>query len=72
VRAALSLSTLVAVRDNAVLTGFDERWRAAGKAAKVALTACMRQRLTILTAMVKHHKPWHVQEVPSASQTRPP
>jgi len=33
---------------------------------KVALTACMRKLLTILNAMVKHHTPWHVQEVPNA------
>jgi transposase len=38
----------------------------AGKAKKVALTACMRKLLTILNAMAKHQKPWHVQEVPSA------
>jgi transposase len=66
VRAALSMSTLVAVRDNAVLNVFYERLRAAGKAAKVALTACMRKLLTILNAMVNHHKPWPVQEGPSA------
>ena len=46
--------------------------RAAGKPAKVALTACMRKRLTILNALVKHHIPWQPQEVPSASQTRSP
>src|SRR4029450_4275418 len=66
VRATLYMSTLVAVRYNPVLKGFYERLRAAGKAAKVALTACMRKRLTILNAMVKHHKPWHGQEVRSA------
>jgi transposase len=66
VRATVSMSTLVAVRYNSVLKVFYERLRAAGKAAKVALTACMRKRLTILNAMVKHHKPWQVQEVPSA------
>jgi transposase len=37
--------------------------RAAGKAAKVALTACMRKLLTILNAMVKHHTPWQPKEV---------
>jgi transposase len=66
VRATLSMSTLVAVRYHAVLKVFYERLRAAGKAAKVALTACMRQLLTILNAMVKHHTPWQVQEVPNA------
>jgi transposase len=56
------MSTLVAVRDHPVLNTFDERLRATGKAAKVALTACMRKLLTILHAMVKHHTPWHPQE----------
>jgi transposase len=66
VRATLSMSTLVAVRYNPVLKVFYERLRAKGKAAKVALTACMRKLLTILNAMAKHQKPWHVQEVPIA------
>ena len=62
-RATLYMSTLVAVRYNPVLKAFYERLRAAGKAAKVALTACMRKLLTILNAMVKHHTPWQPQEV---------
>jgi transposase len=66
VRAALYMSTLVAVRYDSVLKVFYERLRAAGQAAKVALTACMRKLLTILNAMVKHHRPWQVREVPSA------
>jgi transposase len=60
VRATLSMSTLVAVRYNLVLKRCYERLRTAGKAAKVALTACMRKLLTILNAMVKHQKPWQV------------
>ena len=63
VRAPLSMSTLVAVRDHAVLKVFDERLRAAGKTAKVALAACRRKLLTILNARVKHHNPWQPQEV---------
>jgi transposase len=66
VRATLSMNTLVAVRYNPVLKGFYERLRAAGKGAKVALTACMRKLSTILNAMVKHHTRWQPQEVPSA------
>jgi transposase len=66
VRATLYMSTLGAVRHNPILKRFYERLRTAGKVAKVALTACMRKLLTILNAMVKHQKPWHVQEVPSA------
>jgi transposase len=66
VRATLYMSTLVAVRYHPVLRAFYQRLCRAGKAKKVALTACMRKLLTILNAMVKHQKPWHVQEVPSA------
>jgi transposase len=66
VRATLYMSTLVAVRYNPVLKTFYQRLCRAGKAKKVALTACMRKLLTILNAMAKHQKPWHVQEVPSA------
>jgi transposase len=66
VRATRSRSTLVAVRDHPVLKAFYERLRATGKAAKVALTACLRKLLTILNAMVKHHAPWQPQAVASA------
>jgi transposase len=66
VRATLYMSTLVAVRYNPVFKAFYERLRAAGKAAKVALTACRRKLLTILNAMVKHHAPWQPEEVRSA------
>jgi transposase len=67
VRATLSRSALVAVRDNPMLKAFDERLRAAGKAAKVALTACMRKLLTSLNAMVKLHTSWQPREVPNVS-----
>ena len=66
VRATLYMSTPVAVRYNSVLKVSYERLRAVGKTAKVALTACMRKLLTILNAMLKHHAPWQVQEVPNA------
>jgi transposase len=56
------MSTLVTVRYNAVLKAFYERLRAAGKAAKVGLTACMRKLLTILNTMGKYQKPWQPQE----------
>jgi transposase len=57
------MSTLVAVRYNPVLNVFSNRLRAAGKAAKVALTAWMRKLLMSLNAMVKQHTPWQPQEV---------
>jgi len=58
VRAVLYMSTLAAVRHNPVLKAFYERLRSVGKAPKVALTACMRQLLTILNAMLTHQTPW--------------
>lgn len=58
VRVALYMSALVAARYNPVIKAFYRRLRAAGKPAKVALTACMRKLLTILNAMLKHHTPW--------------
>ncbi len=58
VRAVLYMSTVVAVRHNPVLIAFYQRLRAAGKAPKLALTACMRKLLTILNAMLKHHRRW--------------
>jgi transposase len=63
VRATLYMRALVAVWHNPVLTTFYERLCAAGKAKKVALTACMRTWLTILHAMVTHQPPWQSREV---------
>jgi len=58
VRAVLYMSTLVAVRYNPVLKTFYARLRAAGKAPKLALTACMRKLLTMLNAMARDGQPW--------------
>jgi transposase len=58
VRAALYMSALVATRFNPVIRVFYQRLCAAGKAKKVALTACMRKLLTMLNAMLKHQTPW--------------
>jgi len=63
VRAVLYMGTLVATRHNPVIKAFYERLCAAGKAKKVALTACMRKLLTILNAMLKHRTPWQPREV---------
>jgi transposase len=65
-RATLYMATLVAVRHNPVLKAFYDRLLVAGKAKKVALTACIRKLLTILNAMVKHQTPWQPREVASA------
>lgn len=58
VRAALSMGALVAARHNRVLNAFDQRVRQAGKAPKVALTACRRKLLTRVNALLKHQTPW--------------
>ncbi len=58
VRSTLYMATLAATRYNGVIRHFYLRLRAAGKAPKVALTACMRKLLTILNAMMKYRKPW--------------
>jgi len=58
VRAVLYMGTLVATRFNPVIHAFYHRLCAAGKAKKVALTACMRKLLIILNAMLKHRTPW--------------
>jgi transposase len=59
VRRALYMATLTATRWNPVLRAFYQRLLAAGKAKKLALTACMRKLLTILNAMLRTHQPWH-------------
>lgn len=58
VRTALYMATLVASRHNPAIKSFYQRLLSAGKAKKVALTACMRKLLTILNAMMRHQAPW--------------
>jgi transposase len=41
-----------------VIRVFYQRLRAAGKPAKVALTACMRKLLIILNAIARSGTPW--------------
>jgi len=60
VRAVLYMGAIVAAKFNPVIRGFYQRLRAAGKPAKVALTACMRKLLIILNAMVRTGTPWTV------------
>ncbi len=59
VRAALYMSTLVAVKHHPVLRPFYERLLTAGKPKKVALTACMHKLLLILNALLRHGAAWH-------------
>ena len=58
VRAVLYMATLAAIRHNRAIREFHRRLIAAGKAKKVAITACMRKLLTILNAMLRDKKPW--------------
>lgn len=58
VRQVLYMASLAALRCNDVVKAFYERLRAAGKPAKVALTACMRKLLTILNVMVAKNAEW--------------
>lgn len=58
VRRVLYMASLVATKWNPVIKAFYARLRAAGKAPKVALVACMHKLLIILNAMLKHQCPW--------------
>jgi transposase len=66
VRAVLYMGAIVAARFNPVIRVFYQRLQRAGKAKKVALTACMRKLLTILNAMLKHRTPWREVEASHA------
>ncbi len=57
-RAALYMATLAATRHNPVIRACYQRLLAAGKAPKVALTACMRKLLTFCNAIIKSNTPW--------------
>jgi len=58
VRTALYMAAVTAAHHNPVIRVFYQRLRAAGKPAKVALTACMRKLLIILNAMVRSNTYW--------------
>lgn len=60
VRCALYMASISAARFNPVIHAFYERLLQAGKAKKLALTACMRKLLTILNAMVRDGSVWNV------------
>jgi transposase len=61
VRSALYMAALSATRFNPVIATFYKRLLKAGKAKKVALTACMRKLLTILNAMARDCSAWNEQ-----------
>jgi transposase len=60
VRAPLFMATLCALRINPTIKSFHQRLIKAGKAPKVAITACMRKLLTILNLMIKTQTPWRI------------
>jgi len=58
-RACLYMAAVAAVRcRNPAIAGFYERLRAAGKPAKLALTACMRKLVVMLNAMLRTGTAW--------------
>jgi transposase len=61
VRCALYMAVMAGLRWNPVIRAFYERLCSAGKAKKVALTACIRKLLTILNAMMKSKTNWRCQ-----------
>ena len=67
IRQVLYMATISAVRCNPIIRRTYAALRARGKRAKVALVACMRKLLTILTAMVRDRRPWS--PVPDLSPT---
>lgn len=60
VRTALYMAALTAARINPTLKLFYQRLRKSGKPGKVALVAVMRKLLTILNAILRDEKLWHV------------
>lgn len=58
VRQVLHMAALVASRWNPVLGAFYQRLRAAGKPAKVALTAVARKLLVLCNAVLRDQRPW--------------
>jgi transposase len=59
VRHVLYMATLAAVRVAGQMRLTYQRLRAAGKAAKVALVACMRKLITLLNAILRDRTPYH-------------
>lgn len=71
VRCVLYMATLAAVRCNPVIKAFSDRLRAAGKASKVRLVACMRKLLTLLNAMARDGLTWGQLDVVKKLATNP-
>jgi transposase len=65
--AALYMAALVATRFNPTIRAFYERLLKAGKAKKLALTACMHKLLLLLNAIVRSKTAWRQPETPAAT-----
>lgn len=67
VRAVLYMATITAIRCTPAIKVFYDHLVAAGKAKKLAITACMRKLLVILNAMARDNSAWdaarHLQTV---------
>lgn len=61
VRRMLYMATVASTRHNPTIKAYYARLKAAGKRPKVALVACMRKLLTILSAIAKTGTPWAYQ-----------
>lgn len=59
VRTILFMAMLTSIQQNTVIRNTYQRFLAAGKHKKVALTACIRKMITILNAMVKNQTLWN-------------
>ena len=62
VRAALFMGAMVAMQHNTALKAFYGRLTAAGKPKMVAIVAVARKLLTILNAILRDAKPWHMEQ----------
>jgi transposase len=71
VRCVLYMATIAAMRFNPVISAFARRLRAAGKAPKVAIVACMRKLLTLLNAMARDGLTWDQLDVVKKLATNP-
>ena len=60
------MAALAAIRWKPPLRAFYHQLCAAGKAKKVALTACRRKLLTLLNALLRDQPPWQPPAVAAA------
>jgi transposase len=67
VRNVLYMAALSALRCNDPIKTFYVHLKKAGKASKVALTACMRKLLVALNTMVKTRSPWRNPQCPKTA-----